>query len=73
MGDQQAVQVSRTAYQDRIRNLLDLDAPIPEQTFLKPPAAPRIAPHEAGCWCVSCWNAGLRYGEWLEQKRLEDL
>ena len=35
------------------------------------PPPPRRAPHEAGCWCVECWNAGLRYGEWLKAKNLE--
>jgi hypothetical protein len=32
---------------------------------------PRRPPHEAGCWCVACWQAGLAYGEYLKAKNLE--
>jgi hypothetical protein len=38
-----------------------------------PPAQPRVAPHAPGCWCTPCWNAGLRYGEYLKAKRLNEL
>lgn len=34
---------------------------------------PRPSPHKSGCWCVRCWNAGLEYGEYLKQKKLNEL
>lgn len=58
--------------------LLDLhtepDPPLLEPLLISegPEAPPsRRAPHEAGCWCVACWNAGLEYGEYLKAKGLE--
>lgn len=64
--------------QEDAGNLVDLHcdpAKLPPEPLLisegplVPP--PRPAPHEAGCWCVECWNAGLRFGEYLRAKRLE--
>lgn len=49
------------------------DLPLEPLLIREGPQAPppRRAPHEAGCWCVACFNAGLRYGEWLRSKNLE--
>jgi len=28
--------------------------------------------HSASCLCVDCWNAGVRYSDYLKAKRLRD-
>ena len=28
--------------------------------------------HPRGCWCVECWNTGLRYGEYLKAKSIRE-
>jgi hypothetical protein len=33
---------------------------------------PRRPPHEAGCFCVECHNAGVRYADYLAQKSMND-
>ena len=76
-----------TAFQDRIRDLLDQHVPLTayERALLNelygprptgdsiPPPARSLASHPAGCGCVECWNAGVRYGDYLKSKRLENL
>jgi hypothetical protein len=61
-----------TAYQQRIRNLLDQG---PAVTL--PPTEvgpiPKISRHSDGCECVECHNAGVRYGDYLKQKQLNEL
>jgi hypothetical protein len=73
-----------TAYQDRIRHLLDQHSPLsPEdrahldalyklqpsgESPLSPPTTP--ARHPGGCGCVECWNMGLEVGEYLHRKKL---
>lgn len=34
---------------------------------------PRPQPHEHGCWCVRCHNAGGYYADYLHNKRMEEL
>src|SRR6185503_17741094 len=29
--------------------------------------------HPRGCWCPRCWEAGIRYGDYLKEKKLRDL
>jgi hypothetical protein len=29
-------------------------------------------PHPRGCWCVECWNAGVRYADYAKAKRLRE-
>lgn len=55
--------------------LIDFDAPLPEcaKSTPLPPVEMRRLTHPAGCGCIECWNSGLRYGEWLKQKQLEEL
>lgn len=54
---------------------LDLNAPLPAGIAGEAPVPrePRRPPHEAGCWCVECWNAGLQYADYLQAKRLEEI
>jgi hypothetical protein len=40
------------------------DPPLPE---------PRPSPHAPGCWCVRCWDAGMQYAHYLEQKRSQEI
>ena len=68
----------KTAYQDSIRDLLDLTKPLPASVLGEGPLLPnapehRAPRHPARCECTDCWNAGLRYGEYLKQKELEEL
>lgn len=64
----------RTAYQDRMRDLLDLGPAQLDAGPLLPQAPVHRAPrHRSSCMCTDCWNAGQRYGEYLEQKALEEL
>lgn len=67
-----------STYRHSIRDLWDWTRPLAEHPL--PPlgtgpllAEPRRPSHVSGCGCVECWNAGLRYGEYLKQKKLEDL
>ena len=55
--------------------LVDLSAPLPECAKSKPlpEPEPRPSPHEPGCWCLRCWNAGIEYGVYLHNKRMEEL
>jgi hypothetical protein len=53
--------------------LVNFDAPLPPQPAAPARSEPRVAPHAAGCWCTACFNAGLRFGEYLKQKRLNEL
>lgn len=54
---------------------IDLEAPLPLQPLGRGPllAEPRRPAHVQGCGCLECWNEGLRYGEWLKQKKLNEL
>ena len=68
----------KTKQQEDIRNLLDLTKPLPASVLGEGPLLPnapehRAPRHPARCDCMECWNAGQRYAEYLEQKRLEDL
>ncbi len=29
-------------------------------------------PHAQGCWCVECWNAGVRYSDYLKAKAVRE-
>jgi hypothetical protein len=29
--------------------------------------------HPRGCWCLRCWDTGLRYGDYLKAKRIRDV
>jgi hypothetical protein len=72
LGAGQVVQV-KGRYRHEIP--LDLHAALPEcakGTQLEP-ALPRPSPHEPGCWCLICWNAGIEYGIYLHNKRMEEL
>jgi len=76
---------TRSAYQDRVRNLLDQTRELTDAEHLTvlffqglgtgplEPERIRRSRHAAGCNCIDCWNAGLRYGEYLKQKRLNEL
>jgi hypothetical protein len=73
-----------TAYQERIRNLLDQHAPLSAEdranlealykprpsgeSLTSPPTIP--ARHPEGCWCEDCWNMGLEVGEYLKRRKL---
>jgi hypothetical protein len=61
-----------TAYQQRMRNLLD-QGPAVTLPLIEVGPIPKISRHSDDCWCVDCWNAGLRYGDYLKQKGLEEL
>jgi len=63
----------RTPYQEQIRNLLDQSGPIVQIRYESNTSPPPKVRHSDGCLCVECHNAGLRYGDWLKQKRLDDL
>ena len=56
-----------------IGNLVDLSdsAVLPPQPAVVL-AEPRKPPHEAGCACIECWDAGLRYAEYLQAKSAQD-
>ncbi len=55
--------------------LIDFEAPLPECAKAAPlPLVEGRKPvHPPGCDCTECWNAGLRYGDWLKQKQLNEL
>jgi hypothetical protein len=61
-----------TAYQQRIRHLLDqgpaVCSPLPEMT-----SPLREKKHPSSCMCQACWNAGQHYADYLKNKALEDL
>jgi hypothetical protein len=59
----------------RHQSAVDLSAPLPAGIAGEPvpPVEPRRPAHEAGCWCIECWNAGIEYGIYLQAKRLEEL
>lgn len=59
--------------QQDIGNLLDLSAPAPGVEPPLAPVEPRRPPHEAGCFCNTCFNAGIEYGIYLQNKRLEEM
>lgn len=68
----------RTAFQDSIRDLLDLTKPLPASLLGKGPLLPnapvhRAPVHRSDCRCTECWNAGVRYADYAKQKRLEEL
>lgn len=72
-----------TAFQERIRSLLDLHVPLTDHekwVMAKvygqdraPAPDPRPSPHDPGCWCLRCWNAGIEYGVYLHNKRMKKL
>lgn len=63
----------RTAFQDRIRALLDLDAPLPKSPVVTPrPERPKAC-RCGDIDCMACWDAGVRYADYEKQKRLEEL
>jgi hypothetical protein len=67
-----------TRLRDSIRNLIDLNAPLedlePLQVWEGPLLPePKCPTHIAGCGCMECWNQGLRYGEYLKAKRLQEI
>ena len=59
--------------QQDIGNLLDLTAPAPGVEPPRAPVEPRRPPHEAGCGCIECWNAGIEYSIYLQNKRLQEI
>jgi len=46
---------------------------IPVDQTPPPLVAPRRPPHEAGCGCIECWNAGIEYSIYLQNKRLQEI
>jgi hypothetical protein len=65
-------------------NLVDLYTPMSDHDKLvlqkvyglaplEPNAIERRPLHESGCMCLECWDAGLKYGEYLHNKRMEQL
>jgi hypothetical protein len=65
--------VIKSRKQQDIGNLLDLSAPAPGESTPLLPIEPRRPPHEAGCWCSICWQAGLEYADYLQKKRLQEI
>lgn len=71
----------KSRIQEDAGNLVDLVTPLTDydlavlrnvygQGPLEPNAVERRPLHKAGCACIECWNAGLRYGEYLKAKGL---
>lgn len=52
---------------------VDLSAPAPGVEPPLAPVEPRRPPHEAGCFCLRCWSAGLEYADYLQKKRLQEI
>lgn len=57
-----------TKYQDNIRALLDLNAPIPKQTPV-PPRPPRPVYHSDECGCESCCDIRAAMDLYLSAKK----
>jgi len=66
--------VSKGHYRHELAISFDCQASdIPVDQTPPTPVEPRRPPHEAGCWCVRCHNAGLQYADYLQQKRMNEL
>lgn len=68
----------KTKQQEDIRNLLDLTKPLPASVLGEGPLLPNVQEHRAprhpdGCECTDCWNAGVRFADYLHQKRMNEL
>lgn len=64
---------TRTAYQERIANLLD-HGPLVTIPQVEPPKTTfAIRHHSDGCVCAECMTAGQHMNDYLKQKRLRDL
>lgn len=53
-------------------NLIDLTAEVPGTETPRSAPEPKPPPHPAGCWCVECHNAGVRYADYLAAKSAQD-
>jgi hypothetical protein len=62
-----------TAYQQRIQHLLDQGPAVESPSVETLPSPSREKRHPSSCTCEPCWNAGVRYGDYLKSKALEDL
>lgn len=54
---------------------IDLRAPLPKEPLGEKPAHTQ-RPKACNCGdidCLECWNAGVRYADYLQQKRMEEL
>jgi hypothetical protein len=62
-----------TAYQQRIRTLLDWRNPPSATTQPLEQPTIRATRHPSSCICETCWNAGQYYADYLQQKQLNEL
>lgn len=74
----------KSRIQQNVGSLVDLYTPLTDYDKrvmdkvwgtgpLEPSAVERRPLHKAGCWCEECWNAGLDYGIYLHNKRMQQL